>query len=116
MVELVSARDARAGDDVGERLALPSLWEHGAACSVDLLGEATVTSAEADSYAARCMDALIGLSRISAGWPAREVLERDSIGRLARANVSVKVSALTPLLRPRARCWEMPIVLAVLPK
>ena len=26
------------------------------------------------------------------------------------------LKSLTPLLRPRARCWEMPIVLAVLPK
>ena len=33
------------------------LWEHGAAVSLDLLGEATVTSAEADRYAERCMDA-----------------------------------------------------------
>ena len=27
-----------------------------------------------------------------------------------------ELKLLTPLLRPRTRCWEMPIVLAVLPK
>jgi RHH-type proline utilization regulon transcriptional repressor/proline dehydrogenase/delta 1-pyrroline-5-carboxylate dehydrogenase len=81
---------------------LRGLWERGVASSVDLLGEATVTSREADSYAARCLDALEQLSRASAGWPRREVLERDGTGSLPRTNVSVKVSALTPLLRPDA--------------
>src|SRR3954467_10516513 len=37
---------------------LKHLWNHGVASSVDLLGEATVTTAEADRYAARCADAL----------------------------------------------------------
>ena len=32
----------------------------------------------------------------------RETLERDSLGALPRANLSVKVSALTPLMRPEA--------------
>ena len=34
------------------------LWNHGAAVSLDLLGEATVTQAEADRYAERCREAL----------------------------------------------------------
>src|SRR4051794_12694778 len=38
------------------------LWSEGVATSVDLLGEATVTTAEADRYAARCADALRALS------------------------------------------------------
>src|SRR5438046_4666568 len=36
---------------------LRSLWQHGVAASVDLLGEATVTAAEADRYADRCREA-----------------------------------------------------------
>jgi RHH-type proline utilization regulon transcriptional repressor/proline dehydrogenase/delta 1-pyrroline-5-carboxylate dehydrogenase len=92
---------------VGETLddaagALRRLWERGVATSVDLLGEATVTSAEADVYARRCEETLEGLVRVSSGWPERPVLERDSSGPIPRANVSVKVSALTPLLRPDA--------------
>jgi RHH-type proline utilization regulon transcriptional repressor/proline dehydrogenase/delta 1-pyrroline-5-carboxylate dehydrogenase len=78
------------------------LWEHGAAVSLDLLGEATVTEAEADRYAARCLDALETLSEAAPSWPSRPVLEADSLGPLPRVNVSVKVSALTPLLRPEA--------------
>ncbi|MEA2402329.1 MAG: proline dehydrogenase [Thermoleophilaceae bacterium] len=78
------------------------LWEHGAAVSLDLLGEATVTQAEADRYAARCLDALETLAEAAPSWPDRPLLERDSLGPLARVNVSVKVSALSPLLRPEA--------------
>jgi proline dehydrogenase len=92
---------------VGEtpRAALRSirqLWEHGAAVSLDLLGEATVTQPEADRYAARCLDALETLAGATPRWPARPVLEHDSLGGLPRVNVSVKVSALSPLLRPEA--------------
>ena len=79
-----------------------SLWEAGVATSVDLLGEATVTTAEADRYAARCADALDALADVYAGLPARAELEADAMGPIPRANLSVKVSALTPLLRPDA--------------
>ena len=81
---------------------LRDLWKDGVASSVDLLGEATVTQAEAQRYADRCADALDTIAGAAAGWPAREQLERDSAGPLPRANLSVKVSALTPLLRPDA--------------
>ncbi len=78
------------------------LWGHGAAVSLDLLGEATVTAAEADRYAERCLDALETLAGAAPAWPARPVLEADTLGPIPRVNVSVKVSALTPLMRPEA--------------
>jgi RHH-type proline utilization regulon transcriptional repressor/proline dehydrogenase/delta 1-pyrroline-5-carboxylate dehydrogenase len=81
---------------------LRELWSRGVASSVDLLGEATVTQAEAARYASRCDEALADLARVQSGWPARDLLERDSIGPIPRTNVSVKISALTPLLRPDA--------------
>jgi proline dehydrogenase len=81
---------------------LRELWNRGVASSVDLLGEATVTQPEADRYAARCDEALVELARIERGWPERAVLEGDSLGPIPRTNVSVKISALTPLLRPDA--------------
>jgi RHH-type proline utilization regulon transcriptional repressor/proline dehydrogenase/delta 1-pyrroline-5-carboxylate dehydrogenase len=81
---------------------LAGLWRSGIASSVDLLGEATVTTAEADRYAARCDEALRTLAAAAAAWPAREWLERDSAGVVPRVNLSVKVTALTPLMRPRA--------------
>jgi proline dehydrogenase len=81
---------------------LRELWKDGVASSVDLLGEATVTQAEAQRYADRCADALDTISEAARGWPSRPQLEHDSAGPLPRANLSVKVSALTPLLRPNA--------------
>ena len=81
---------------------LARLWSHGVASSVDLLGEATVTPQEADAYAARCAAALESLAAAGRGWPPRPMLEHDAVGVLPRANLSVKVSALTPLLRPQA--------------
>lgn len=92
---------------VGEdpRAALPTLrrlWRDGIAASVDLLGEATVTAEEADRYAARCADALETLAGAYARMEERPLLERDASGPLPRANLSVKVSALTPLLRAEA--------------
>jgi len=81
---------------------LGDLWKQGTACSVDLLGEATVTRDEADRYAARCAEALDVLSAAAGSWPPRPALEADSAGPLPRVNLSVKVSALTPLMRPDA--------------
>jgi RHH-type proline utilization regulon transcriptional repressor/proline dehydrogenase/delta 1-pyrroline-5-carboxylate dehydrogenase len=81
---------------------LRGLWERGVASTVDLLGEATVTEAEADHYAARCTETLDELASAVGRWPSRPLLEQDGFGAVPRANVSVKVSALTPLLRPDA--------------
>jgi RHH-type proline utilization regulon transcriptional repressor/proline dehydrogenase/delta 1-pyrroline-5-carboxylate dehydrogenase len=84
------------------RRVLEQLWRDGVASSVDLLGEATVTTAEAERYTARCTEALESLAELHARLPARPALEADSLGPIPRANLSVKVSALTPLLRPEA--------------
>ncbi len=86
----------------GAARTLRSLWRSGAATSLDLLGEATVTAEEADRYAARCSAALDALARIYERVPRMPALEADSLGPVPRANLSVKVSALTPLLRPEA--------------
>jgi len=82
--------------------ALEGLWASGAAASVDLLGEATVTAAEADRYARRCDEALRTLARASQGWPSRPRLERDAHGPIPRVNLSVKVTALTARVRAEA--------------
>src|SRR3954447_2382864 len=56
---------------------LDDLWKDGIATSIDLLGEATVTSAEADRYAARCSEALEQLAAAYAKLPPRPALEAD---------------------------------------
>lgn len=82
--------------------ALRALWQQGTAVSVDLLGEATVTAAEADSYAERCLEALATLAAEAERWPSRPTLEQDSAGAIARVNLSVKVTALTAVVRAHA--------------
>lgn len=92
---------------VGESIAeaapvLRRLWRQGTAVTVDLLGEATVTHAEGQAYADRCDEALQELALASGRWPDYPLLERDAAGPVPRVNLSVKVTALTPLTRPEA--------------
>jgi proline dehydrogenase len=101
---------------VGERPSaaageLERMWRAGKACTLDLLGEATVTEAEGERYAERCADALRTLSDEAAGWPANARLDGDAPPdgnpaaggpRVPRADLSIKLSALTPLLRAHA--------------
>src|SRR3954454_19999059 len=56
---------------------LESLWRDGVASSVDLLGEATVTAAEADRYTARCADALDTLAGFYSGMRSQPSLWSD---------------------------------------
>jgi proline dehydrogenase len=81
---------------------LSKLWRAGACNSLDLLGEATVSEQEAERYAARCLSAVDCLARSTRRWPARPLLDIDSVGRLSRAHLSIKLSALTADLRPDA--------------
>jgi len=101
-VRHIAHRFIVAQTPTGAAGVLRELWQDGVSTSVDLLGEATVTAAEAERYAQRCAAALQALADIYARLPLRPDLEADSLGPIARANLSVKVSALTPLLRAEA--------------
>ncbi len=95
------ARTFIAGDSVEEALpVLANLWIDGRACSVDLLGEATISDAEADRYRNRCLEALTLLGKTVGTWPSSTKLEQDHLGSLPRAQLSLKISALTPQLDP----------------
>jgi proline dehydrogenase len=97
------ARQFIAGRDVRHATRnLRRLWHGGQAFALDLLGEATVTEGEAEAYFARCSETLRHLAEVTAGWPERSLLDADPHGRLPRANLSIKLTALTPLLRPLA--------------
>ncbi|MGH8984930.1 MAG: proline dehydrogenase family protein, partial [Acidimicrobiia bacterium] len=79
---------------------LEALWRRGEGATVDLLGEKTVTTVEADRYAARVRELIDALAGGSGAWPERPELERDPWGPLPRANVSVKPTALAPRFAP----------------
>ena len=79
-----------AGTDARDALpVLEKLWKRGLAFSVDLLGEACVSDAEADAYRAKYMDLIENLPDAVDGWAANERLERDHLGVVPRTNVSI---------------------------
>jgi RHH-type transcriptional regulator, proline utilization regulon repressor / proline dehydrogenase / delta 1-pyrroline-5-carboxylate dehydrogenase len=95
------ARQFIAGSSASAALPkLARLWRLGEASTVDLLGEKTVTTTEAEQYAARVEELLDALLPGSASWPGRPHLETDPWGPLPRANVSIKPTALSPLFGP----------------
>jgi len=73
---------------------LKRLWDDGMAFSVDLLGEACVSDVEAEVYQQRYLDLVDTLPDAVAAWPDNPALERDHIGGVPRANVSIKISSL----------------------
>jgi RHH-type proline utilization regulon transcriptional repressor/proline dehydrogenase/delta 1-pyrroline-5-carboxylate dehydrogenase len=79
---------------------LHALWRQGSGFVVDLLGEKTVTEAEADRYAARLADLVTTLVGATAMWAPDDDLERDDIGPLPRVAVSIKPSALATHYAP----------------
>ena len=81
---------------------LLSLWNQGITTTVDLLGEKTVTRSEGLAYGQRCHDTLDALAAASAEWFHNARVEADGAGTIPRVNLSVKVTALTPLVRAQA--------------
>lgn len=79
---------------------LSQLWKSGRACSIDLLGEASVSEVEADHYCERCLDALTLLGQEVSTWPSDSLLEHDHLGSIPRVHLSVKLSALYSQLDP----------------
>ncbi len=84
-----------AGTDAASAMPkLRKLWSQGIGFSVDLLGEACLSNAEAGIYQQKYLDLITNLPPKVAGWPHTERLETDHLGPVARTNVSVKISAL----------------------
>tara|TARA_R110000868_G_scaffold218576_2_gene469292 strand:- start:214159 stop:217068 length:2910 start_codon:yes stop_codon:yes gene_type:complete len=83
----------------GETLAdgiktFEKLHKEGIACSIDLLGEAVITKAEAESFMQGYHNAIREISAASKTWDTAHYKENDSISHISRANVSIKLSAL----------------------
>jgi len=92
------------GETPAEAVAeIHDLWRRGSAATVDLLGEKTVVSAEADRYQARVLELLDALCDAAPSWAPDDVLERDDLGPLPRVNVSIKPTALATHYEPLSR-------------
>ncbi|RAL20052.1 L-glutamate gamma-semialdehyde dehydrogenase [Lujinxingia litoralis] len=90
-----------AGTNAEEALpTLEQMWAQGLCFTLDLLGEATVSEAEAGEYFERYVEILETLSAKSSAWPANPTLEQAKFGRVPRVNVSVKISSLFSQLDP----------------
>jgi RHH-type proline utilization regulon transcriptional repressor/proline dehydrogenase/delta 1-pyrroline-5-carboxylate dehydrogenase len=84
-----------AGTDAASALPqLEKLWKNGMAFSVDLLGEACLSDAEALMYQGKYLDLIENLQGQVAGWKANPLLEEDHLGPIPRTNVSIKISSL----------------------
>lgn len=95
------ARNFMVGENIQDALpVLERFWSHRIASSVDLLGEATVSEQEADQYRDRCLDTLERFHEQAKQWPANPLLEEDHLGRIPRAHLSIKISALYSQLEP----------------
>ena len=106
-IEAMAARYI-AGSDAAE--ALPHLkkrWESGVSFTADLLGEACVSVREAEIYRERYMDLIVNISEAVKGWQDGGILERDHLGALPRANVSIKLSSLADKFDPTDRAGSV---------
>ncbi len=98
-----------AGTDAADaKDKLRKMWKQGMAFSVDLLGEACISDAEADAYQQKYLDLVENLPQWVNDWPKNERLETDHLGPIPRTNVSIKVSSLAARTDPIAfeQCIE----------
>jgi len=70
------------------------------AFTVDLLGEAVISSPEADAYRDAYLHLIEGLADAAARWTADPQIDRDHQGTLPAVNISLKVSALAHRFDP----------------
>jgi len=81
--------------------ALARMRERGMAFTLDILGETVTTPAEAEDYHRRYLRLIETLSAAVRRWPPRPLLDEAPFGPLPRANVSVKLSALSAAFSPQ---------------
>ena len=89
------ARRFIAGSTVDEALlSIADLRHRRLGFTIDLLGEATITEAEAEKTQREILHLVEGLTAEVNGWPSVPLIDADDQGPLPRVNVSVKLSSL----------------------
>ncbi|HEX4341301.1 MAG TPA: proline dehydrogenase family protein [Polyangiaceae bacterium] len=96
------ARKFIAGSTVGEVVAaIRGMRRRRLGVTLDALGEAVLTDREADAYTEQYVVLLREAARAVSRFPEEPLVDRDHDGTpLPRVNVSVKLSALTPIFDP----------------
>ena len=95
------ARKFIAGEDLPRIIAEVTRLRHRhLAFTVDLLGEAIISSSEADAYRDAYLQLIDGLADAAATWPHDLQIDHDQHGALPAVNISLKVSALVNRFDP----------------
>jgi RHH-type proline utilization regulon transcriptional repressor/proline dehydrogenase/delta 1-pyrroline-5-carboxylate dehydrogenase len=89
-------------EESGDHLSkvLSGLRKEPAAFTLDVVGEATVSEAEAAAMQQRYLELLRRLSKLSETWPACAQIDDAPNGELPRVNLSVKLSSLCARFDP----------------
>ncbi|HEX5815565.1 MAG TPA: proline dehydrogenase family protein [Methylomirabilota bacterium] len=99
-VRRLARRFIAGGTPAEARRAVLAARRAGQAFTLDVLGEACLSDAEADAYERRYVELLESLGPEAARWSEVPLIDRAAWGPLPRANLSVKLSALHPWLNP----------------
>ena len=91
----IVGRDARSAIP-----ALKALRDSGMGFTLDVLGEATVSEAEAQVYQTIYLDLLDGLAGEAASWKPQPVVDQSAWGPLPRVNLSLKITSLYSQIDP----------------
>ncbi len=118
------ARKFIVGSNLQEAVKnITQMRRDGYAHTIDLLGEATVTEAEADAVYDQYIELLTGLAEESKTWTEIPEIDRDDRDPIPRVNVSVKLSALysqfdpiDPVGTSRAVCARLRPILSLAKK
>ncbi len=104
MARFAATRMARrfiAGSTPAEALqTVLALREQRLAFTADLLGEAVISEPECDAYQQTCIELLRGLAGPLAAQAEIPQIDRDDRGPIPRANLSLKLTSLTPRFDP----------------
>ena len=91
----IVGRDARSAVP-----ALKALRDHGTGFTVDVLGEASLSEAEAHAYQQTYLALLDGLAAAASAWTPRPEVDDSAWGRLPRVNLSLKITSLYSQIDP----------------
>jgi RHH-type proline utilization regulon transcriptional repressor/proline dehydrogenase/delta 1-pyrroline-5-carboxylate dehydrogenase len=74
------------------------------AFTVDILGEACLSEAEASDYSKRYLDLMTWLAKDAVSWENIPQIDEDHQGPIPKVNISIKLTALDPQIDVKA--WE----------
>ena len=105
------AKSFIAGETIEDGLkTLKDLHTRNLAGSIDILGEAVISKEEAETFTQAYHNAIDAFAAHTSTWDAPEFPEHDTLGPIARANLSVKLSALYEHVDPAAHAHSVEVL------